>query len=127
MIKSLFIIILIFTANQTIFANTMNSEIDYLLNHISELNGTFVRNGTEHSPKEAVKHIKKKYKHFKDKISSTEQFIELSASKSTFSGKIYFIKINGKTSPSKDYLLKVLKNHRETVNQVPNKSLQQKF
>lgn len=114
MIKYIFTIFLLLTANQTIFADTMKSEIDHLLNHISNLNGTFIRNDTEHTPKEAVKHIKKKYNHFKEKISTTEKFIELSASKSTFSGKIYFIKIDEKKIPSKEYLLKLLQDYRKT-------------
>ncbi len=115
MIKIIFTIILVFAANQTIYANMMSSEIDYLLNHISKLNGAFIRNDTEHTPKEAVKHIKKKYNHYKDKISTAEKFIELSATKSTFSGKIYFIKIDGKLIPSKEYLLKVLHDYRKNM------------
>lgn len=111
--KYILTIILLLTATHTLFANPMKAEIDYLINHISNLNGTFVRNNKEHTPKEAVKHIQKKYDHFKDKISTTEQFIELSATKSVFSGKKYVIKIGGNDFNSKEYLLNVLQGYRK--------------
>ena len=107
-----FILILIFLSPLT-FASEIKSEIDYLLKHITEIEGTFIRNDKEHTPKEAVKHIQKKYNYFKKKITTTEEFIELSATKSTSSGKIYYIKTEGKKVPSKEYLLEILSKYRE--------------
>ena len=68
------------------------AEVAHLLLFVANTNCVVIRNGDEHKGPEAVKHIKKKYKHFKKKIDSTEDFIRLSASKSTMSGKAYQVK-----------------------------------
>lgn len=70
----------------------MEKEISHLLNFISQSNCTFIRNGKDYVPADAVSHIKKKAKYFEDDIKSTEAFIELSASMSTMSKKPYHIK-----------------------------------
>ena len=74
---------------------------------------TITRNGKTHDSADAVSHIKKKYAYFKSKISSTEEFIELSASKSTLSGKDYLVQCaGGETIKTRDWLLNELENYR---------------
>jgi len=73
-----------------------NYEIEHLLNFVETSECSMDRNGTVHEGIKAAKHIKKKYKHFKDKIKTTEDFIELSASRSTTSGEDYYALCPGK-------------------------------
>jgi len=62
----------------------------------------------------ALSHIKKKYDYFRDWISSTEEFIELSACKSTMSGKDYTVTYsNGKAMMTRDWLLRELISFRK--------------
>ncbi|MCF6325420.1 MAG: DUF5329 domain-containing protein [Gammaproteobacteria bacterium] len=67
-------------------------EVEHLLNFIANTSCIIDRNGSLHNGPEALAHIKKKYAYFRNDISSTEQFIELSASQSTFSGKAYTVR-----------------------------------
>lgn len=69
----------------------MQMEIDHLINYIQSSECIFIRNGKNYSPDEAIEHIKKKYEYFRNRIDSTEQFIELCATKSTMSNKPYLI------------------------------------
>lgn len=69
----------------------LQDEIDHLLKYTQSSNCTFIRNGKVHSPAEAIKHILKKYDHFKDKIKTTEDFIDYCASKSMLSDQPYQI------------------------------------
>jgi len=80
----------------TSFANTMQDEIEYLLNQVKQTQCKINRNGRIYKGVKAVKHIKRKYKHFKNEIDSSEKFIEMSATKSTLSGKYYSIRCAGK-------------------------------
>ena len=70
-----------------VFSSDMNTEIDHFLSYVENTECLYERNGTMYRGKDAVEHIKKKYNYFKDKIDSTEKFIELSATKSIISGK----------------------------------------
>lgn len=91
----------------------MQIEIDYLLNFVKNTNCQYERNGDKHSGVNAAKHIKKKYDYYEDDIESTEQFIELSASKSTMSGKSYTIHCPNEPSiSSQQWLLEALKAFR---------------
>jgi len=90
------------------------TEIDHLLTYLTESGCTYVRNGSEHSASEAVEHILKKYRYFEDDIDTTEQFIELSASESTFTGRDYLIRCPGQPEqPSRDWLLAELQRYRQ--------------
>ena len=70
----------------------MQKEIHHLLQFVEHTDCLYERNGTLHSGKEAVEHIKNKYRYFKNEIDTTERFIELSATKSTMSGKFYWVR-----------------------------------
>jgi hypothetical protein len=54
---------------------------------------TFLRNGNPHTAAEAAQHLQAKYAHFKDRIVTAEDFIDLCASRSEMSGKPYMVKM----------------------------------
>lgn len=53
---------------------------------------TFIRNGSEHSCREAAEHLQSKWQKHKDKIGSARDFIDELASKSGLSGQPYKIR-----------------------------------
>ena len=71
------------------------------------------RNGTDHPADKGISHIENKYDYFRDDISSTEEFIEMSATKSTMSGDYYMVTCPGKrTIKTQNWLLEELKKYR---------------
>ena len=97
----------------SLFGSDMQNEIDHLLIFVENTECQYERNGKLHSVIDSVEHIKKRYKYFKKEIDSAEQFIALSATKSTRSGKYYMVLCKG--SPkirSQEWLHKELKNYR---------------
>jgi hypothetical protein len=88
------------------YPDTLEDEIEHLLNYIKNSECVFIRNGKEHSPEEAEEHILRKYEYFKDDIQTTEDFIELCATKSTVSKEFYYIKCgNYELVKTKDWLM----------------------
>ena len=100
------------TANADVPAE-QKPEVQHLLDYVRQSECLLVRNGSEHRGEKAVSHIQKKYDYFKDDITSTETFIEYSATKSTMSGKFYVIRCKGKKEVrSQDWLLEELADFR---------------
>ena len=92
---------------------SLNQTIDYLLDYVAKSDATFIRNGQTHTPTEAVNHIKAKYEHFKSEITTPEDFIRLSASKSLLTGQPYLVRTaDGKEMHLSDWLTEALKQHR---------------
>jgi len=95
-------------------ANTV-SEIDHLLHYVKTTPCTYLRNGDRHTGKEAETHIRKKYDYFRDDIHSAEDFIRLSASKSTMTGSRYYVECPGSSKmESAKWLMDELKRYRKT-------------
>jgi hypothetical protein len=67
---------------------------------------TFLRNGDAHTAAEAAQHMQAKYAHFKDKIVTAEDFIELCASRSEMTGKPYMVKLGDATPVEANAFLK---------------------
>lgn len=89
------------------------SEISHLLDFVAKTQCEYERNGTRHKGPEARKHIERKYDYYHDDIATSEDFIRLSATKSTMSGQYYKIHCPNKpTVKSKDWLLAELKRFR---------------
>jgi hypothetical protein len=96
------------------FGTDMQQEIDHLLQFVEHTECQYERNGQLHSGKEAAEHIKTKYNYFKSDLDSTEKFVELSATKSTISGKYYFVHCpNRRKLKSQEWLLEELKTYRK--------------
>jgi len=92
----------------------LQETIDYLVDYVRTSDVTFIRNNKEHSPEDAAKHIMKKYKHYRKKIKTPEDFIRLSATKSTMSGKAYHIRTaDGVTMTSAEWLTQALEEYRQ--------------
>jgi uncharacterized protein DUF5329 len=97
----------------SVLALDMHDEIDHLISFVERTECLYERNGTNHDGEDAADHIKKKYNYFKKKIDSTEKFIELSATKSTLSGKYYMIHCKDRASvKSQEWLLRELERYR---------------
>ncbi|WP_396269528.1 DUF5329 family protein [Ideonella sp.] len=81
----------------------IRAEIDALMGKLVASGCQFERNGTLHSGAEAKSHILRKlgYLEGKSTLQSTEQFIELAASKSSSSGKPYLVKCGSEFGHSK--------------------------
>jgi hypothetical protein len=104
-----------FTAYAGIEAGNDDLEdaINYLLTYVKNSDCIFIRNDKEHTAKDAVAHMQRKYEHFKDEIKSPEDFIRLTASKSLMTGKPYMIKTtDGMKLKSENWLLKALELFR---------------
>ncbi|WP_283789169.1 DUF5329 family protein [Bermanella sp. WJH001] len=90
-------------------------EINHLLNFVEHTQCQYERNGKQYNGIDALAHIKKKYHYYQGDIKSTEDFIELSATKSTMSGKAYQVHCpNKKAIASKQWLLDELASFRNT-------------
>ena len=90
------------------------TEIAHLLEYVKTTECKYIRNGDSHNGTEAASHIKKKYNYYTEDISSAEDFIRLSATKSTMSGSKYYIKCPGSPEvASGQWLLKELDNYRK--------------
>ena len=71
----------------------VRAEIEALLARLESSGCQFHRNGSWHSPAEARSHLLRKLEYIEDRgtVQSAEQFIEIAASKSSWSGKPYSV------------------------------------
>jgi hypothetical protein len=90
--------------------------IEYLLASVAGSELDFVRNGKTHSGAEAVKHMRRKYEHFEDRIHSPEEFIALAATKSMLSGKAYTVRSEDGEIPTAEWLHTMLAEYRDARN-----------
>lgn len=90
---------------------TEEQKIKMLIDHIAGLkNAVFIRNGAEHDAKAAAEHLAKKRKNAGKKIKTAVEFIVNIGSRSSTTGKPYFVKFgDGKTVPSAQVLADELK------------------
>ena len=88
-------------------------EVQHLITYLETSDCNMVRNGKSYNGKDGAKHVHRKYDHFRDEISSTEDFIAYSATKSLMSSKPYQVQCPGQEPvPSADWLLEELKAFR---------------
>jgi hypothetical protein len=75
----------------------VQAEVGYLLQHIEESGCEFYRNGRWYDGKRARAHLSDKYRYLvaQDQVSTTEEFIERAATKSSISGIPYQIRCVG--------------------------------
>lgn len=89
-------------------------EIEHLLNFIRNSSCIIDRNGKTYAAVKAISHIEKKYAYFEDEIETSEDFIELSASKSTMSGRYYMVRCEDEEQiRTREWLMQELKGLRE--------------
>jgi hypothetical protein len=94
---------------------TETQKIEALIQHVNDLkDATFIRNGKEHTPPDAAKHMRDKWQWKKSEIKTAADFITIAASKSSMSGKPYLIRFKGgKEVQSAMYLRAQLKKLEE--------------
>ena len=90
---------------------TEKQKIEHLISTLEHLKGaTFIRNGSNHDADEAASHLRMKVNYAGDDLETVEQFISEIASKSSWSGKAYQIKLaSGKVLTSEEFLRNELK------------------
>ena len=95
----------------------LSKTVDYLIAQVEKADTVkFLRNGDEHTAKEAAEHMRRKYNHFKKEIKTPEDFIEKCAAKSELSGKPYMIKkSDGTTEKCQDWMKSMLEEHRKSI------------
>src|SRR3954464_5662845 len=92
--------------------SNLQQTINHLITTVESSKCTFIRNGSEHTPKEAAEHMRKKYDYYKKEIKTPSDFINKCASKSELSGKPYMIKLpDGKTVKCRDWMDEELKRY----------------
>ena len=107
------LLVLLFPLFGNAESDQLHLEIDHLITFIRNSNCLFIRNGKEYRSEAAVEHILRKYDYFKARITTTEEFIEYCATKSTMSGKPYKINCPGQeVVESKLWLLQEVKKFR---------------
>ncbi len=114
MLKKFLLFSFLLLLNSEAAESNYKAEISHLLNYVKTTQCVYIRNGSEHNGQEAAKHIKSKYDYFESDISSAEDFIRLSATKSTISGTKYYIKCPGSPKiESGQWLLEELGRYRK--------------
>ena len=91
-------------------------EVEHLLQYLENSGCQFNRNYTWHTAPEAAEHLNTKYEYLaaKGKITTTESFIEMAATKSSMSGKQYEVRCENQPAiPSSTWLNTELNNLRE--------------
>ncbi len=117
----LFPLIIALPLHSTANASLLAGEINHLITFVGNSDCTFIRNGDNHNADEAVAHMQKKYDYFRKKIDSTEEFIEMSASKSLLSGEPYWIACPGSEKQhSRTWLLNALALYRLNKSRLNN-------
>jgi hypothetical protein len=94
------------------------TEIAHLFTTLETSNCQFNRNGSWHDAKEASAHLGTKYKYLQNLnlVPSTEKFIELAATESSFSNRAYQIKCaDNVVQPSAPWFTAALIKYRSTV------------
>ncbi|MCI5121641.1 MAG: hypothetical protein D3908_10715 [Candidatus Electrothrix sp. AUS4] len=112
------LLVFFLTANaQADVPTAQQAEVEHLIDFTRTSACLINRNGSSHTGEDAAAHIQKKYDYFRNKIKTTEQFIEYSAAKSTMSGNYYTVRCDGqKPIRTRDWLLRELETYRRSGN-----------
>ena len=91
-----------------------NAEIEHLISSVGASGCTFVRNGKRYSASAAEDHLRLKYRKASKYADTAEHFVERLASKSSWTGKPYFIECpDSAPVPSADWLMNALQSYRD--------------
>jgi hypothetical protein len=116
--KTLFLSFLLFLNihAKAIHPPTEAEKIQMLITYVEQLkDAKFIRNGDEHTAKEAAKFFRKKLDRKEKEVKTARDFIAKCASVSTTSGKPYEIKFaNGKILTTAEALTKELERIEKT-------------
>ena len=92
------------------------AEITGLMDALSNSGCRFQRNGNWHDATEARAHLQRKYDYLlkKDKVDSTQQFIERAASRSSISGRSYRVRCDGQEQDAASWFNGQLRRLRDS-------------
>jgi hypothetical protein len=81
-------------------------KIERLLAAIQSAEGdVFIRNGAEHSARDAAEHLRSKWQAAGEAVKTAEEFIDKIGTKSSLSGEAYRVRLaNGNEVPASEYL-----------------------
>lgn len=94
---------------------SQEQEIRHLIAFVADSGCAFIRNGEAHAPKAASEHLAMKYGKARSRLATPEQFIDLVASRSSFTGKEYRVQCPGKAEGSTQAWLKAELMHWRAV------------
>jgi len=106
-------------AQAATLSNAARGEIESLMSRLEASACRFERNGTWHTSAQARTHLERKldYLQRKGAVGSAEQFIERAATRSSLSGKAYWVQCGSQTpQPGGEWLLGQLRQLRATSN-----------
>lgn len=106
----IFLIVILCVEQLSARSQHEDKKIKFLLKKIENCKCKFIRNGKEHTPTEAKSHMELKLRKGGSSIRTVEHFIKYAATKSSFTGKPYYIVVEGKKIPSAHWLKKQLKD-----------------
>jgi hypothetical protein len=111
-----FVILAVFSGTVNAQDNIEKRKIEFLISSVENLKGAkFIRNGTEHTGKEAAEYLRMKLQNALA-VQTADDFIRLCASKSMITGKPYMIRLSdGKAIESEEYFREKLKEYYSTV------------
>ena len=111
-----FVILAVFSGTVNAQDNIEKRKIEFLISSVENSQGAkFIRNGTEHTGKEAAEHLRMKLQSALA-VQTADDFIRLCASKSMITGKPYMIRLStGKTIKSEEYFREKLKEYNSTA------------
>ncbi len=83
-------------------------EVNFLLGYVDGSACEFYRNGTWRDSKAAQEHLRDKYNYLvaRNQINTTEDFIEMAATKSSLSGQPYKVRCNGSATVTSNQWLR---------------------
>ena len=99
----LFCLLMLLSFHNSCTAGT-SENIASLLLFVEQSGCTFIRNGKEYDALKAREHIEKKYEYYKDRITTAEDFILYSATKSAITGEPYRVICKGVNMVTSDWL-----------------------
>jgi hypothetical protein len=70
---------------------TEKEKIEFLLEQVEKSGIVFIRNGEKHKAKEARAHMERKLNYAGNKIRTADQFIQYLGTKSSMTGKPYYV------------------------------------
>ncbi|KAF7962358.1 hypothetical protein AWV80_22830 [Cupriavidus sp. UYMU48A] len=97
-------------------SSVTQAETEHLLAFVAKSGCKFNRNGSWYSGKEAAAHLQRKYNYLAERgaVTSTEAFIDLGASRSSISGKPYWVRCaSAEPVPSAEWLTSELTKYRK--------------
>ncbi|WP_372340002.1 DUF5329 domain-containing protein [Pseudomonas sp. Leaf58] len=110
-----FCVIAIIVDTRALAAPQATQEITRLLDFVEHSGCKFFRNGTEYSGPRARAHLEEKlhYLESKNLVKSAEDFIDLAATKSSVSGRIYEVRCSEGAEPASTWLQRELQRQRQ--------------